>query len=166
MQLRKVTAPSLGKRVRARLRTSDEGGQALLEFALCMPILMLIVTGIMTFGIALNTYLELTSAVSIGARRLAIGRGQTTDPCAWTAAVVTQASSLTPASLSFRFKLNGVTYTGASCSSSSTTTGAAGNLVQGAAAQVRASYPCNLSVFGVNFAPSCTMMAQTTELVQ
>jgi Flp pilus assembly protein TadG len=177
MQLVKLTAASpgvpvgtrsLGKRVRARLRTGNEGGQALVEFALCLPILLLIVTGIFTIGIALHDYLELTDAVSIGARRLAISRGQTTDPCATTATAVYQASPfLSQANIMFTFVLNGTTYSGATCSSSSTTTGAAGNLVQGSAAQVTATYPCKLSVYGsANLLPSCTMTAQMTELIQ
>ena len=157
----------LGKRVRTRLRTRNEGGQALVEFALVLPILLLLLTGMMMFGIALHDYLELTNAVSIGARLLAISRGQTTDPCATTATAIYQAAPLLkPASLTLTFVLNGTTYPGASCISSTTTTGAAGNLLQGTAARVTATYPCNLRVYGVNYAPSCTMTAQTTELVQ
>jgi len=175
MQFTKLTAVLPGVRTGtrsldklARLRTSGGGGQALLEFALCPPMLLLIVTGIMTFGIALNSYIELTGAVSIGARLLAVSRGQTTDPCATTAtAVYNAAPFLTPTSnMKFTFVLNGTKYSGASCSSTSTTTGAAGNLVQGQPAQVTATYPCNVSVYGFNFAPTCTMTAQTTELVQ
>ena len=176
MQLIKLTAASpglrvgarfLGKPVRARLRTSDEGAQALVEFAVCLPILMLIVTAIFTFGIALHNYLELTDAVSIGARLLAISRGQTTDPCATTATAVQNAAQiLNTANITYKFVLNGTTYSGASCSSSSTTTGAAGNLAQGSTAQVTATYPCSLWVYGANLVPSCTLTAQTAELVQ
>jgi Flp pilus assembly protein TadG len=145
---------------------ADEGG-ALVEMAVTLPVLLLIVTGIFTFGLALNNYLELTDAVGISARLLAISRGQTTDPCATTTAAFYKAAPyLKTTSLSFTFVLNGTSYTGASCSSSSTTTGAAGNLVQGQAAQVTVTYPCNLAVYGKNYAPSCTLTAQTTELVQ
>jgi len=56
MQFTKLTAVLPGVRTGtrsldklARLRTSGGGGQALLEFALCLPMLLLIVTGIMTF---------------------------------------------------------------------------------------------------------------------
>ena len=157
----------LGKRVRTRLRTRNEGGQALVEFALVLPILLLLLTGMMMFGIALHDYLELTNAVSIGARLLAISRGQTTDPCATTATAIYQAAPLLkPASLTLTFVLNGTTYPGASCISSTTTTGAAGNLLQGTAARVTATYPCNLRVYGFNYVPSCIMMARTTELIQ
>jgi Flp pilus assembly protein TadG len=151
----------------ARLRFGKVRGGSLIEFALVLPMLLLIVTGICTFGIALNNYLMLTDSVGTGARLLAISRGQTTDPCATTAAAVYNAAPLlVPASFSFSFVLNGTSYSGASCSSSSVTTGAAGNLVQGQPAQVTVTYPCSLSVYGINYAPNCTLKAQVTELVQ
>ena len=43
--------------------------------------------------------------------------------------------------------------------------GGSGNLVQGSAAQVTATYPYTLSVYGVT-ASSGTMTAQTTEIIQ
>ena len=36
----------------------------------------------------------------------------------------------------------------------------------GAPAQVTATYPCNLSVYGISYAPGCTLTAQITEVVQ
>ena len=162
----RVGTRSLGRRVRARPRTSNEGGQALLEFALVLPILLLLVTGIITFGIAFHNYLELTDAVNVGARLLAISRGQTTDPCATTVTAVENAAPLlTSANITFSFVLNGTSYPGASCSCSTTTTGPCANLVQGASAQVTATYPYTLSFFGTR-ASSGTMTAQTTELMQ
>jgi len=151
---------------RCRVEAGDEGG-TLVETAVTLPILLLIITGIFAFGIALNNYLELTDAVGISARTLAISRGQTTDPCATVVSAFYKAApTLKTASLTFSFVLNGTSYSGTSCSSSSTTTGAAGNLVQGGSAQVVATYPCNLMVYGSNYAPSCTLKAQTTEVVQ
>jgi len=139
----------------------------MVELAMVLPIMLLLVTAIFAFGITLNNYLELTNAVSTGAQLLAISRGQTTDPCATTvAAVYGAAPFLKTANLSFTFVLNTTTYTGTSCSSTSTTTGAAGNLIQGDPAQVTVSYPCSLSVYGHNYAPTCSLVARTTELVQ
>jgi hypothetical protein len=109
----------------------------------------------------------LTEATSIGARTLAISRGATTDPCATaSSAVIAAAPLLAPASLSFTFVLNGASYTGTSCSSGSSTTGAAANLVQGANAIVTVTYPCSLIVYGANYAPHCSLQAQMTELIQ
>jgi Flp pilus assembly protein TadG len=147
--------------------SGNENGQAMVEMALVLPVLLLVVTGILTFGLAFNNYVLLTEATSIGARTIAISRGATTDPCATaSSAVIAAAPLLTPASLSFTFVLNGATYTGTSCSSGSSTTGAAANLVQGANAIVTVTYPCSLAVYGANYAPHCSLQAQMTELIQ
>jgi Flp pilus assembly protein TadG len=131
------------------------------------PLLLLVLTGILTFGLAFNNYVLLTEATSIGARTLAISRGATTDPCATaSSAVIAAAPLLTPGNLSFTFVLNGTSYTGASCSSGSSTTGAAANLVQGSNVIVTVTYPCSLAVYGANYAPHCSLQAQMTELVQ
>jgi Flp pilus assembly protein TadG len=161
-----VKTRSICELVRAHLCTNNEGG-ALVEFAVVLPILLLTLMGIFTFGIAMNNYSELTESVNNGARVLAINRGQTTDPCALTvAAIYAAAPTLAQTKFVFTFVLDGTTYTGTSCSSSSTTTGAAAYLVQGKSAEVTATYPCNLTVYGVNYAPGCTLRAQTTEIVQ
>ena len=57
-----------------------ERGQALVEFAIVLPVLMLLILGIVKGGLLYNNYLQLTDAVRSGARQLAIERGQTS-PC-------------------------------------------------------------------------------------
>jgi Flp pilus assembly protein TadG len=163
----------LSERIRARLRASSDEGQSLLEFALCVPVLLLLVTGIMTFGLALNNYLVMTNAVSTSAQLLSVSRSNTTDPCSLTAtSFTTSAPNLTASNLSFTYVLNGVSYgpykglSASTCSSSSTSTGAAGNLVAGQSAEVTVSYPCNLAVYGHNYLPTCNLVVQTTEIVQ
>ncbi len=150
----------------ARLLSADDA-QSAIEFALCLPPLLLIVTGIFTFGIALNNYLILTNATSVATRQLSISRLQTTDPCALTsAAVIAAAPTLKQANLTFAYVLNGTPYSGTSCSSGSTTTGAAANLVQGKSVQVTVSYPCSLVVYHHTYVPSCTLQSQLTEAVE
>ena len=144
-----------------------DSGQAAVELALCLPVLLLVVTGILTFGLAINNYIMLTDATGVGARAMAISRGQTTDPCSTAAtAIYNAAPLLTKASMKFTFNFNGTVYTGTSCNSGSTTTGAASHLVQGMPAKVTVTYPCVLKVYGADYAPSCSLQAQTTELVQ
>jgi Flp pilus assembly protein TadG len=163
----KITIPLLCFAMSSRPRAFDENGQAMVEMALALPVLLLVLTGILTFGLAFNNYVLLTEATSIGARTLAISRGATTDPCATaSSAVIAAAPLLSAANLSFTFSLNGTTYTGTSCSSGSSTTGAAANLVQGTNAIVTVTYPCSLAVYGANYAPHCSLQAQMTELVQ
>jgi Flp pilus assembly protein TadG len=152
---------------RARVRARDDEGQTLIEFAFVMPLLLTLVFGVIVFGIALNNYLVLTNATSISAQLLSISRGQTTDPCNTAVqAFYPAAPNLTQSSLTFSLVLNGSSYSGTSCSSSSTTTGAAGNLVAGQTAQLTVTYPCNLKFFGFKPASGCTLTAQVSEVVQ
>jgi Flp pilus assembly protein TadG len=65
--------------VTRRLRAED--GQALIEFSLVLPILITILFGIISFGIAYNHYLELTDATRVGAR-FAATQATLTDQCA------------------------------------------------------------------------------------
>jgi Flp pilus assembly protein TadG len=147
--------------VRTFIQRSDERGSSLVEMALCLPILLMIVTGIATFSVALNHYIMLTNAVEIGARQLAISRGQLTDPCSTISTTIGNASPLLkPSSISYTFVIDGTSYPGTTC-----TLGAA-KLQEGVTAQVLATYPCTLIIYGKNLVPSCTLQAQTTELVQ
>jgi Flp pilus assembly protein TadG len=160
-----VEAQPKGRQVGARAR--DEKGQAIIEFALVMPLLLTLVFGVIVFGIALNNYLVLTNATSISAQLLAVSRGQTTDPCNTAVqAFYSAAPNLTRTGLSFSYVLNGSSYTGTSCSSGSTTTGAAGNLVAGQSAQLAVTYPCNLKFIGFNPSSGCTLTAQVSEVIQ
>jgi Flp pilus assembly protein TadG len=144
-----------------------EQGQSLVEFALCLPIMLLIVTGITSFGITMNQYLMLTNATNSAARQLAFSHGLTTDPCALAANTVYGAAPfLKTSSLTFSFVFNGTTYNGASCSSTSTTTGAAGNLAQNSTAKIVVTYPCVLQVYNKNVLPGCVLTAQDSELVE
>jgi Flp pilus assembly protein TadG len=155
-------------RLRALLRRGDEGS-ALVEFALILPMLLLITTGIMIFGVAMNNYLQLTNAVSMGARYVATRSQLTKDPCAdGSSEVIAAAPGLTSSKLTFNFTFNGISYPNqTSCSSTSITTGAAGNLASGTNVTVNATYPLNLSVFGKVFnLNNAVLSASSTELVQ
>jgi Flp pilus assembly protein TadG len=150
-----------------RAKQHGEEGSALAEMALILPVLLLLLTGIFSFSIAINNYLTLTEAVNVGGRTLAISRGNTLDPCATAVSAVEGAApNLKAANLTFTYSLNGVAFSGLTCSSTSSSTGAAGDLVQGKNAEVIVTYPCSLSVYGHNYAPTCLLKSEVTELVQ
>lgn len=152
---------SICARIRS-LKGSGTGGSALVEMALTLPLMMLVMTGIFSFSIALYQKLELAEAVSNGGRVLAVDRGDT-DPCSTVAsAIYATTPSLTRANLTLNFVLNGVP-TGSSCAGSGGTPNA--NMVQGGTAQVSASYTCSIGVYGFNY-PGCTLGTQITEVVQ
>ena len=155
--------------IRAGAAALREGQQAqsIVEFALTLPILLLVVTGITTFGVAITNYVQLTESTNVGGRALAISRNEVLDPCATAASAVQGAApSLSAASLNYTFVLNGAQFKGSTCASPNTNSGPAGNLVQGQPATITVTYPCVLKVYGVNYAPNCMLTAQTTELVQ
>jgi hypothetical protein len=150
------------ERVRANLRARGRRGQSLVELAVTLPVLLLIMMGIFTFGTTIHNYMMLTNAVSVGGRVLAVSRGggPTTDPCNDAVQAVYQMSPhLVQTSFGFTIVLNGNSY-GNTCA------GAAVSLPMGSNAQLTATYPCNLSIMGINYAPSCSLRAQIAEIVQ
>ncbi len=52
----------------------SEKGQAMVEFAIVAPLLLVLVFGIIQFGIVFNHYMTLTDAVRAGARQAAVSR--------------------------------------------------------------------------------------------
>jgi Flp pilus assembly protein TadG len=60
--------------MRNRAAFRSERGQSMTEFALVMPLLVVILFSIIQFGIAFNHYLSLTDAVRAGARKAAVAR--------------------------------------------------------------------------------------------
>lgn len=159
-----VEAGSSGKRTHGRARGGK--GQAMLEFAIVAPVLLTVLLAISVLGIAFNNYLTLTHATSTAAQLLSISRGQTSDPCATTSAAVEQAAPyLKTSNLTFSIALGsgspityGTPYTGTSCTSAS--------LVEGQTAKVTTTYPCSLLIYGHNYAPGCTLAAQTAVFIQ
>jgi Flp pilus assembly protein TadG len=156
-----------GKNGRVQRFASDEQGSAMVEFALVVPVLMLMVTGIFSFGVFLRQNLALTDAVNIGAKLLSVNRGNTLDPCNLVyTAVVAAAPSLDPNSMTFSYTFNGSPQSGSSCSSASSTSGPPSELVQGTPISVTVTYPCSLAIYQVNLVPGCIMTAQLTEIEQ
>ena len=151
---------------RLRLFRGPRRGSAVIEIALCLPILLLVMTGIFTFGVAINNYLILTNATAIGAQAVAVSRGTSTgnDPCNTAYTAITAAAPLLSSSgVSLTLVLNGTSYSGTTCGS---TTTAPANLIQGVTAQVTAQYPCSLGVYGNNYVPGCKLTAQIAEIIQ
>jgi Flp pilus assembly protein TadG len=57
-----------------RFAIRREHGQTMTEFALVLPLLVLLLFGVIQFGIAFNNYITLTDAVRVGARKAAVSR--------------------------------------------------------------------------------------------
>lgn len=138
----------------------DRTGIAAVEFALVAPVLMLVLFGIIQFGLTLNNYLVLTDAVQAGARQFSISRASATPWTTATTAVTSAAPNLTAANITITLRVNGT-----ACASDAACQTAL-SAAAGGASSVTATYPCNLAIMGVNYAPGCTLTSQTTNLVE
>lgn len=154
---------SVARRIRATVCAGNEGG-SLVEFALVLPMMMVLITGMFSFGIILNQYLVLTHAVDTGARLLAVSAGQTSDPCSTASAQITaSAPTLSSKGLAYSYVIGGSPYSGTTCTGVPAT--GAGSLTSGTTVLVTATYPCQLNVFAL-WNKQCTLTAATAELVQ
>jgi Flp pilus assembly protein TadG len=55
--------------------TKNQQGQAVVEFAVILPVLLLVLFSILQFGIVFNNYIQVTAAAREGARKAAVSRG-------------------------------------------------------------------------------------------
>jgi Flp pilus assembly protein TadG len=176
---------------RARARTTlriegcchEEEGSTIAEMALVLPILLAVLTGIFSFGIALNQYLVLTNAVNNGARAFAMSAPaddnsisimDSGDPCKYAASMITAASSnLNTANITYTISYT--TYLGVYTSSGTTTTytGTGSSppscsglkMYQQDYVVVKAVYPVSPSLYGwAN--KSLNLTATSAEMVQ
>jgi Flp pilus assembly protein TadG len=144
----------------------QDDGQSLIEFALTLPIFMLVITGVLYFGVVLFDYLMLTEATQVATRQLMISRGQTLDPCQTLVnALYTAAPNLQRTSLTISVSLNNVTYSSTSCPGTATS-GAPANMVLGTNAVVTATYPAKLALLGDLISSGFLLSAQETEQIQ
>jgi Flp pilus assembly protein TadG len=149
---------SLVTRTTAWREFSQDGGTAAIEFAFIVPVFFLMVLGMAQFSIALSNYLALSGAVHIGARQLAISRGDATPMTDTKTAIIDAAGTLTQANITINYAVNGVSCT--------TDTSCGTLLAAGVPVRIGATYPCSLVILGTNYAPNCSLSAATTERAQ
>jgi Flp pilus assembly protein TadG len=152
LQARKAAA-----RVVARWRR-DQNGSSLIEFALAMPVLLLVMTGIFSISIVLNHQQQLTQAVGAGGQYLQQIRTTTTDPCKDTFTAITSAApNLSSSNITLTLTMNSTNVTAKTCAGDQT------DLTQGGSVSVTATYPCAISAYGYAFQSACNLSAKVTE---
>ncbi|HUB18631.1 MAG TPA: TadE/TadG family type IV pilus assembly protein [Acidobacteriaceae bacterium] len=161
MRRQEPTATSTRKAVlRGRLRgfvAHDESGSALAEMVIVVPLMMLMISGLVWFGIALNNDLALNNAVQAGAEQLVLLRGNSGDPCAATVAAVENAApGLATSGLTFAISLGSSSYT-TSCSGVTMTSGETATLT--------VTYPVTINVVQYG-SHTYTLSATSTGLIQ
>jgi Flp pilus assembly protein TadG len=140
-----------------RLVRSAHGVTAV-EFAIAAPVVLGIGIGLLKFGVAMSQYIALTNAAAQGATTFALSRGTTQPFTSTKTAVSGAAANLASGSITTTVKVNGTACT--------TDSGCSALLVAGATALVKTTYPCDLTVMGVDYKPNCTLSAQSAQMVQ
>ena len=130
----------------------NQKGQALVEFAIVLPILLLLVFGIIQFGILFNNYLTLTDAVRAGARQAAVSRTLSDQVGPAKNRVIQAAANLRLSDLD-------VTVTPHDPATGTQT------FVQGGDVTVTGTYPYSINLLGL-VVMSGRMTSQTTERVE
>jgi Flp pilus assembly protein TadG len=134
-----------------RKRGSGTRGQALVEFAFTLPLLLMLLIGIIESGILLNNWVILTDAVRSGARELAISRAPGVDAC-------TRAAN--------RVQAAAIGLTAGSIVVTSTVVASCTSLTAGSDATLNATYPCDLSILGIDYAPGCNLRSTSTVRIE
>lgn len=116
----------------------------MVEFAIIVPILLMIVLAIFQFGIVFHNYITITDASRAGARQASVGRGMANPTGVAVARVRGSAANLDQSKL------------GVSIQSS---------WAQGSDVTVTVSYPYSVSILGM-VVKSGTLATQTTERVE
>lgn len=131
-----------------KIRRRNEKGQAMVEFALVIPALLLVVFGIIQFGILFNNYLTLTDAVRVGARQAAVSRQSPNPITATTDRIMRAADHLDTGQLEITI-----------------TPGSPSDWQQGGDIQVTATYPYSISLLGL-VVKSGRLTSTTTERME
>jgi Flp pilus assembly protein TadG len=84
---------------RRHIDIRSQKGQSLTEFALALPIFVLLLFAVIQFGIVFNNYVTLTDATRAGARKAAVGRQLTNPQSAVITAVRSSATDLKQSNL-------------------------------------------------------------------
>jgi Flp pilus assembly protein TadG len=128
-------------------RLCKEDGQSMVEFAVVLPILVMLLLAIWQLGVGFHNYLSITDAARVGARAAAVSRTSASGPCAAARTAIQNTVSTTQWS---------VISTRITCSPG--TPGAVGSSYT-----VSIAYPITINVF---FSRTGTLTASATERLE
>ena len=127
---------------------NTENGQAVVEFAVILPVLLMILFAILQFGIVFNNYIQVTAAAREGARKAAVSRslGTSAAETAATASAKAAAPGLKQTSIQVSYPNNPT-------------------FAQGSDVSVKVTYPYSISLLGI-IVKSGTLSSTTTMRVE
>lgn len=136
----------------------NEGASAV-EFALVLPVLLMVLTAIMAFGVTFSNYEQLTDGVREAERVFALSRSSAAPYTLATTALQTGTPGLIFKNIKPTFTVNG-----AACANDASCVTALSGAI-GGSSSLTATYKCTLAIVGVSL-PACNLSASTTELVE
>jgi Flp pilus assembly protein TadG len=153
---------------RERQSAMRQRGAAVVEFALVLPVVLLVLFGAVQFGWLMNNYLLLTNAASVGAHLLASERGYAT-PYSDTETAVLAATATLKNTVAITIAVGGTT-----CTSNTACASALGTQTQpptaGTQASVSLSYafagPFKGALYSLKSMMPTSLSATMSELVQ
>lgn len=134
--------------MKIKKHTTTDEGQAVVEFAVILPVLLLVLFAILQFGVLFNNYIQVTAAAREGARKAATSRalGVAGAESAATAAAKSAAPGLNASNM-------GITYPNSP------------TFIQGSDVKVQVTYPYSISIIGL-VVSSGNLTASTTMRVE
>lgn len=138
-------------------------GSPIVEFALVLPIMMILITGMASVGIFLSNYLALTNTVDSAARTMSMTRGMGySDPCNYAiGAATSNGIGLNMSAITWQVKWT--PQGGSSATYGSSCPGRA--ILANDTVSVSAQYPAVLMLYGLS-PTNFNVVAQTSEQVQ
>ena len=129
-------------------RRNTDRGQAVVEFAVILPVLLLILFAILQFGVVFNNYIQVTAAAREGARKASVSRslGTASAESAATTAAKDAAPGLNQSNITVSFPNSP-------------------SFAQGSDVSVQVTYPYSISIIGLVVA-SGNLSSTTTMRVE
>ena len=129
-------------------RRNTDQGQAVVEFAVILPVLLLILFAILQFGVVFNNYIQVTAAAREGARKASVSRslGTASAESAATTAAKNAAPGLNQSNITVSFPNSP-------------------SFAQGSDVSVQVTYPYSISIIGLVVA-SGNLSSTTTMRVE
>jgi Flp pilus assembly protein TadG len=128
--------------LRAHLRGGEEGN-ALVEFALVAPLMLLLMTGMFSVVMALMNYQQLGNAVNTASQQVMAARSNGSDPCA---AVVSTVTTVLPSWTASKFTYTVQIYTTATASTTYGPTAGSSFSCTAGEANLTPDYPAAITV--------------------
>lgn len=147
---------------RTAQKRRGEKGQAIVEFALVLPLMMMVFTGIFVFSIALYQAIALQTAADKGVQALALSENipDIADPCAAATTAIQHATTLTPGLITISL------WQGAAGSGTQLYVGNSNclNIPKNTQLTVSLTYPCSYAIY--KWSQSCKLYATESEPAQ